>query len=885
MRVDLARYSTALKTCRNFFVRPTGGVSNRPGLQFVSELLPTSEAVLIPFVFSTEQAYMLVLQEEIIQVYANGAFVAGSAPPKTITNVVLTYNLTNYTRTITTSAAHGFIVGQNVTISSVNATGGYDVNGDYVVKTTPTATTFTIKSTANGTGSYVSGGSIVYSDPITTNYQSADLEDIRYTQSADVVTLVHHDYPVSEFVRTGATDFTFGEVTDFEEGPFLDDNETATTMTASAATGSGITLTATSAVFNANHVGALVRLDLEDLSNIPPWEASKELAATGVNPVGLQRRSLGKAYRCATSTTTASYPIYTGTVRPSHDEGTEEDGDGNPITNLAERAGVEWEYLHSMYGIARITAVAGDGLSATADVVSYIPVISPAVTTIWSFGAWSEDQGYPSVVTYYGDRLVFANTPMQPQTQWASRVGEYHHFGESTPLVDDDAITQTLNARQVNAILEMVPLEQLVSLTPSSSWASPARGEPWTPTTIGFYPQSHKGAASLRAIEVGDEGALMIGRGSTKVYELLYAFDRDKYGGNELTVLSRHLFGSGKTIVDADYAEDPHGILWIVRSDGALIGLTYLPEQQVIGWHRHDTDGFFERVCVIPEEGRDVVYVVVRRVINGTTVRYLERMADREIEDQIDGFFVDSGLTYDGRNSTATTITIDGDTYEGDTEVTLTASASLFAATDVGDVIQFDQVRILISTYTSTTVVTGVLQTPVPEALQNVASTEWTFARDTFQGLDHLEGESVTICADGAVMDQQTVSNGQITIDYPAGVVHIGLPYTAEIELLDVTIFGASESIRDRAKTIPSATVVVQDTVGLKIGPDSDNMETLAVRSDEYYTDPTAALTGVATGYVLNTWNENGRLLIRQDDPLPATILAVLPRVELGAGQ
>jgi len=886
MRVDLARYAEALKTCRNFFVRATGGISNRAGLQYVATLNPDSEGLLVPFVFSTEQAYMLVFQEESIQVFANGAFVDSTAPPLTVTNVeIVTESISplRYRRKITTSGAHGLIVGQQITISGINGSGDYAFSGATTVIEVTSSTSFKFgKELTSISGSYVSGGSVVYSVTITTDYQSDDLASIRYTQSADVMTLVHKDYVPSEFARTDATAFTFGEITDFTEGPFLDFDDNNVTMTSSAATGTGVTLTASAAVFNSGHVGSLIRIDLKDVSGIQPWEASKLLAAAGDNPLNKFRRSLEKVYRCVTNEVASGDGTYTGTIRPSHDEGVEADGDGNPITNLAARAGVNWQYEHVFYGIARITAVAVNGLTATANVIHHIPVVSPATTTVWAFGAWSEDQGYPSVVTYYGDRLVFANTPQQPQTQWASKVGEYHDFGESSPLVDDDSIAQTLNARQANPILEMVPLEQLVSLTPSSSWATPARGEALTPTTIGFYKQSHKGSASRRAIEVGDEGALHVARGSTKLYELTYAFNRDKYGGNELTVLSRHLFGPTRYIVDMDYSEEPHGILWLVRSDGALIGLTYLPEQQVVGWHRHDTDGFFERVCVIPEDGRDAVYVIVRRTVGGATVRYLERMANREIEDQVDGFFVDSGLTYDGRNATATTITVTGASYEGGEDVTVTASAVLFSSDDVGDAILFEDARIIITGWTGGTIVTGQLQTPLPAALQAIATTEWTFARDSFSGLDHLEGAAVTICADGAVLDQQVVTDGQVTIANPAGVVHIGLPYTAEAELLDVTIFGAAETVRDRKKIIPMATVVVQDTVGLKVGPDSSNMETLAVRVDEYYTDPTAALSGVATGYMLNTWNDNGRLILRQDDPLPATILAVIPKVEFG---
>lgn len=875
-RVDLARYATSLKTCRNFCVSATGGAFNRAGTEFVAELSADSLATLIPFIYSVDQSYMLVFQEETIQVYADGGFVQATVT-KTITNIAIGA-ISPHTRTVTTSTNHGLIVGQGVTISDVVATGDYAVSGAYTVLSVPTTTTFTIKNaTAPITGSYASGGTVTISVAITSPYQSSDLYALRFTQSADVLTLVNQSYLPAEFIRLTPNSFQWAEIDDFDSGPFMDENVTATTVTASAATGT-VTLTASTSIFTADHVGALFRIDIEDLSTIPPWEPSKLLAASGANPLGLFRRASGKVYECTTNQVASGLGTFTGTVRPIHEEGAEADGDGNKIDTFAERAGVEWTYRHSLYGVARITAQAGT--TATAAVLSYLPVVTPATTTVWSFGAWSDEQGYPALVTYFGDRLVFANTPGQPQTEWASKTSEYHNFGTSSPLVADDAITQTLNARQINAIVELVPLDQLVAMTATSSFASPKRGETWTPQTIGFDPQSYFGASNIRSVIVGDE-AIFAERGAKRLRVLSFELQIDKFGGGELSVLARHLFKRNKTIVDMDYAADPHGILWIVRSDGALIGLTYLKEQEVIGWHRHDTDGFFERVCVIPEDGRDAVYFIVRRTINGATVRYLERLADREIDTILDAFFVDCGLSYDGRNETATTITISGASYEGGDTVTLTASASTFASTDVGDAIQFDDVRIVITAFTSPVSVTGTLQTPVPAALQAVASADWTFARDTFTGLDHLEGETVSILADGSVLAQQVVSGGSVTIPNPAGVVHIGLPITAEIETLDVTIFGG-DPIRDRAKCIPRVAVQCEDTVGLFIGPDEDNLDPLAMRTDEYYTDPIAMQTDVFTAHPATTWNKTGRILIRQTDPLPATILAIFPQVEIG---
>jgi len=269
-------------------------------------------------------------------------------------------------------------------------------------------------------------------------------------------------------------------------------------------------------------------------------------------------------------------------------------------------------------------------------------------------------------------------------------------------------------------------------------------------------------------------------------------------------------------------------------------------------------------------------------------VRYLERMAFRDEEDVLDSFFVDSGLSYDGRNTTAATIAISGPTYNGGDTVTLTASADIFSGTtDIGDAIQFQHpdgnVRAEITGYTNHSVVTALLQSTVPAALQGVPTTTWTFARDTFSGLDHLEGETVAILADGSPEPQQVVTGGQIVLAYAAGVVHIGLPYSSDIETLDVTIFGASESIRDNAKSIPKVGIVVEKTLGLQAGPDEDNLHDIGTQPVDFdYTAPWGLDSDVETGYLVTTWKKSGRVLIRQSNPLPATVLSLHPQIEIG---
>lgn len=832
-------------------------MSNRAGTRFIYALDAASNAVLLPFIRSEDDAYIMVLQEENARVFRDGSYVTLSSSTA-ITNITVVPS-GFFIRYTATAVAHGFVAGDTVLIAGVVHTFLTEVNGSVLVDGV-TVNTFSWNVFGPLGGAYTSGGTVTKSLAMVTPYQSDELAAIRYTQSADVMTLVHRGYFPAEITRTGATAFAFATITDIETGPFTEINITATTMKASAATGTGITLTASASVFTANHVGALVILYLEDLSAIPPWESGKAITANDL------RRNDGKVYKAGNTVTT-------GTVGPTHDEGIETDGAG----------GVEWEYLHSMYGVAKITAQAGT--TATADVLSYLPVVTPETTTKWAFGAWSEDQGYPGVVTYFGDRLVFARSIEQPQTQWASKTGDYHNFSKANPVVDDDAITQTLNSRQTNAIVEMVPLEQLVSLTANSSWASPRRGESWAPETVGFDPQSNTGSADLRAIVAGEK-VIFAERYGTRLRELSYALDRDKFGGNELTVLARHLFVDG-TIADMDYAEYPNGILWIVLTSGALVGLTYLPEQEVVAFHRHDTTGgYFERVCVIPEDGRDAVYFVVRRTINGSTVRYLERLDNRS-DDALDAFYVDCGLSFDGRNSTATTITPSGSSYDGGDTITLTASAAIFASTDIDDAIQFGGIHCVITDYTSETVVTAELQSPLPVASQAVATTTWAFARNTFSGLGHLEGELIAGLADGNSIDPDDtttdgiVTSGQIILTYPAAVVHIGKSYVQEIETLTLNIAGGAQ-IRDYAKIVPKVSIVVENTAGLEVGPDADNLYEIATRSFEAYTEPNELQTGIQTTYALTTWDKNSSLLIRQPYPKPATILAVLPTVIAG---
>jgi len=317
--------------------------------------------------------------------------------------------------------------------------------------------------------------------------------------------------------------------------------------------------------------------------------------------------------------------------------------------------------------------------------------------------------------------------------------------------------------------------------------------------------------------------------------------------------------------------------------------MTYMREQQVIGWHRHDTDGEVESVCVISEGTEDALYIAVKRTIGGVTKRYVERMNTRYITDIKNAFFVDSGLSYDGRNTGATTMTLTSSgawTYGSAATFTLTASASYFVAGDVGSEIHLtaDDDRILrlaITARTSGTVVTVTINRDVATELRSTATTHWAHARKSFSGLSHLEGKTVNVLADGHVAPQALVASGAVALAQAATVVHIGLPIEADFETLDISA-PTGETIRDKQKIVQAVRLLVEDSRGIFAGRDESNLLEYKQRAQEGYDAPVALLTGVADILIGATWSKEGRVFVRQSDPLPLSILAAIPEVTVG---
>lgn len=330
-RVDIARYSSGLRRCRNFIVRPYGGVENRTGLRFVGDVKGTLDHRVIPFVYSTEVAYVLVLGDGFVRVYSGGAEVA---PP-------------------TTAYAGGTTYAKDVYVTSAGITYRSLQAGN------------TGNTPASSPAWWVADSGLQLSTP----WAASQIRDVRYTQSADVLYLTHPDFHPRELRRLTSNSFELRLFAN-KEGPFLDVNADESVIVSASAAQGTVSLTASHTIFTANAVGSQFYLETKDLGQVKPWVVGERGIA-----VGTLRRSDGKTYRAVTVPSGGgSTWTETGPRQPVHESGRSWDGPGDTKTNGSQTwtVGIEWEYVDSGYGVVEITAIAS-GTSATGTVTKRLP--------------------------------------------------------------------------------------------------------------------------------------------------------------------------------------------------------------------------------------------------------------------------------------------------------------------------------------------------------------------------------------------------------------------------------------------------------------------------------------------------------------------------------
>lgn len=722
-----------------------------------------------------------------------------------------------------------------------------------------TTTTFTIevghqylRFFSNG-AQVLSGGSPY---EVSTPYDEADLFEIQYAQINDVAYLVHPDYPVQKLSRIADTNWTLAAV-EFLTPALLDENLTDTTITASATSGS-VNLTASAAIFQADHIGSywqLAHLREATSEEVEIIDAVAWLTATAYVKWDTVTQA-GTRYVCLedhTSGTFATdlgagkweavtyyqvtppmrilgdwelntYSIWTADIylERSTDEGVtwerirkwsgkddrNVNATGSQDTEAWLRVVVEnWvtgtagtttprvtlEAVDAyIYGIVKITGYT-DTTHVAATVITDLE--STDATKVWREGAWSDVRGYPRTVTIYEQRMCFAGSNYQPQTVWGSVTGDFENF--KTGSDDTDSFAYTIGAQERNAIQWMVAQKALLIGTSGGEWSMQAgsQDQPLTPTNVLVRRQSNYGSRALNANLVNDV-VLFIQRQGRKVRELTYSFEKDGFVAPDMTLLSEHITDGG--IVQTAFQQQPRSILWVVTSDGTLAGMTYERDQNVVGWHRHVTDGTFESVATIYGSADDEIWLVVNRTIGGSTKRYIERINPVQWTDLEDAFYVDSGLSYDGS------------------------------------------------------------------------------ATDTFSGLSHLEGKTVKILADGAPVPDQVVASGAVTLDDPASVVHIGLAYETIIQPMRLDVDSQAGVSQGQVKQIRELVLRLNNSLGLQYG-DGEAFYNLSFRDTSDYMDAAPPLfTGDKVVEFDGDFDLDVPFIVKQSQPLPLCLLAII---------
>lgn len=643
---------------------------------------------------------------------------------------------------------------------------------------------------------------------VVTPFVEADLFNLRFTQSADVLYITHPTYAPRKLTRTSHIAWTLTTIS-FLDGPYLPPNTSATTITPSAATGSG-TLTASASLWATTDVGRLVSI-----------------------------------------------------------------GGGASRT---------W-YLITAYTSATIVTATNKGIAG-----------GTAATTNWRLGIWSDTTGWPAVSTFHEDRLFFSGATSFQQRLDGSVSSDYENFApfDSTgAVVDDRALSFTLNSTDVNVVRWMISQERgMLVGTAGGEWlvASSFTGTALTPTTISAKQMTNYGSANIQANVVG-KGTMFVQRAGRKVREMSYYFTADSYKSPDRTTIAEHITGTSG-IKEIALQKEPQQILWAVRNDGVLAGMTYEQDEEslIVAWHRQILGGvsdalgnsaLVESAAVIPSPDgtRDDLWLVVNRRINGATKRYIEvvtQLFDDAVE-QKDAFFVDSGLTYDNPLAISAITKANPGSLTSNSHGLSNGDKILIS--DVGGMTELNSNSYLVANSATNTFTLTDLQGNAINTTSFETYISGGFVRKyviTIAGIDHLEGQMVDILADGAVQPSKVVSSGSVTLSQKATTVHIGLGFNTDGELLRLEAGSANGTALGKTRRINRVAFLLYRSLGLKIGPNFDDLQELTFRTaaDPLSRAP-ALFTGLLSDNINFDYDMDNNLCFRQSQPLPCTILAI----------
>lgn len=893
-RADLARYHTSLALCRNWIIHGQGGISTRPGLEFVYST-GGSQSRLIPFEFNTDQTYVLVFTHLAMRVIKDGGIVLNAN--KAITNVT--------TAGVITSNSHGYSNGDEVYISGT----GTSLDGRFFTISSVATNTF-----ATGTATTASTtGTVARVYKLVTPWPSSVLFQLNFTQSNDVLTVVHKNYAPRDISRTDHDAWTITAL-DFSSELLPPENVKTARVgyTNANSWGKDYRYVITSANDDGDESAPTQSIQfstdraMEDTLGCQlDWDVA--VGATYYNVYKEQALNsgtfgfIGEADARPDSSIaileiTDDNPAKVKTVS-AHGLNT---GDSIYISGIDGEA--EYEALNNFFHI--ITKVDADEFTIGRNTTG---ATNPHTSVWWNaagvirtrpgftdfnlgpdisrtppiqYNPFNAAAEYPMAVTYYQQRRAFGGSINKPQTFWLSRSGDYDNMDYSRPRQGDDSIEVALSNQQVNEIRHLLPLTSLIAFTSGGEWAiSPADDSGvLKPANVMATRQSGHGCSTVRPLEVGG-GALFVQNKSARVRSLNYSLQSDKQVSGDLSVMAEHLF-QGYTIVDWCYAEEPYSMVWAVRSDGALLSMTYMPDQEIWGWVRHSTNGSFKSVCTIGEGGEDAVYATVARTVGGSTKYFVERMKSRKFPSLRESFCVDAGLTRRGPVTSISAITNAAQCTVTSTAHGLSTGDNIYIR-DVAGMVEVNNTMYRVEVVNANSFKLQTLDSAY------VVSSDWDAytsggtvekcLSETVTNLWHLEGRTLVALVDGNVVQDLVVTNGTVTLPVKAHLLHIGLQYNCDVQTLPVDL--NQNPIQASKKAINRVSVRVDNTRGLMAGKGEGALYEMRERAPaEAYSD-IDSVSGIVDIDVAIPWSTCGQVYIRQSYPLPATILSIIPEV------
>jgi len=713
-RVDLEKYSSALETCKNFVLMPGGGVVRRPGFEYIAGTKTNStKSRLIPFEFSTEQAYMLEFGSEYMRVFADGGQVFDVDSD---TRLLLHMDGTDGSTLFADSGTNGFTSSSYIITGDAQIdTAQYEFASGSYLSTAGDALSYTDNHGTDdwwhmGTNDFTVDFWVLFDDfsssqPLFDHYVDGNNRVFLYWSSTgkevrfDVIdATVTAPSLAGSFSPTVDTWYhvaleRYGNIwTLFVNGSSVDTEtdasdwpDLAAPLSIGRSVGGTNSLRGQIDEFRFSTVSRYSGADFDVPTAPYPIEAGgteyeittpylpghlddlRYVQSADVmwvtHPDFMPRkldRTAHDAWTITAMSWTSEYTPGTADNWPpvldlnlTSTELLTSAATGSDITLTAGAAFFDnndigkYFVMHNGFGI--ITSVN----STTQAIWDIVDTLSAATSTPdWYESAWSADQGYPRVATFFEERLAFAGSIERPQTLWMSASGDYEDFTRNAitggEVQDTDSLAFTISSDQVNAIRWLHSMSKLIIGTTGGEWwmTGATSSEPLTPSSVYVRRDSTFGSADV-APEHINNATMFVQRHGKKVLRYGYDFEDDAYVGQDVSILAEHLT-KNTTIKEMAYQRSPYQILWAITADGTLIVLTYMREHEVVGWHRHDVDGTVESIATISGDTEDELWAIVNRTIDGGTVRYVERMHTFWTSgDFEDAFCVDSGLTYD----------------------------------------------------------------------------------------------------------------------------------------------------------------------------------------------------------------------------------------------